>query len=188
MNTFCKDFFYLCKMDLIDGFKKIINVFNEEDIGYMIVGGFATSFYNQYRFTADIDIVLQIYTRDIEKIVKHFPDWLPFLDAFKGNAARGIVFNLTDFETGVKYDFMVYQDSDYNWTAFERRHKVKFNDVDCYIASPEDLVIAKLMWYNISKSGKQLDDIKFLLKLENLDKNYIELWTTKLFINRHGLF
>jgi hypothetical protein len=175
-------------MDLHKGFKKIVDIFNSEDIPYMIVGGFATSFYNRYRFTADIDCVLQIYPHHIEKIVKHFPDWLPFVEAFKGNAERGIVFNLTDYETGVKYDFMLYRDSDYNWIAFERRHKVTFDDIDCFIASPEDLIVSKLIWYNISKSGKQWEDIQFLLKLENLDKQYIELWTTKLFINCHGLF
>ena len=113
---------------------------------------------------------------------------MPFLEAFKGNAQRGIVFNLTDYETGVKYDFMLYQDSDYNWEAFQRRHKVTFSNIDCFIAAPEDLIISKLLWYEMSKSGKQLDDIKFLLKLDNLDKQYLELWTSKLFIKRHGLF
>ena len=60
-------------MDLQKGLKKIITIFNDENIPYMIVGGFATSFYNQYRFTADIDCVLQIYPNHIEKIVKYFP-------------------------------------------------------------------------------------------------------------------
>ena len=175
-------------MDLQYGLKKIITIFNDEKIPYMIVGGFATSFYNQYRFTADIDCVLQIYPNHIEKIVKYFPDWLPFVEAFKGNAQRGVVFNLTDYETGVKYDFMLYQDSDYNWGAFERRHKVTFSNIDCFIAAPEDLIISKLLWYDISKSGKQLDDLKFLLKLDKLDRQYLEMWTSKLFIKRHGLF
>jgi hypothetical protein len=175
-------------MNLMFGLKKIISIFDEEGIDYMIVGGFATSYYNRFRFTADIDCVLQIYPNHIEKIVKHFPDWLPFLQNFKENAARGIVFNLTDFETGVKYDFMLYQDTDYNWTAFERRKKVLFAGIDCFIASPEDLVIFKLIWYNISKSGKQWEDIEFLLQLEGLNMQYIENWTSKLLIKKHGLF
>ena len=70
-------------MDLQHGLKKIITIFNDEKIPYMIVGGFATSFYNQYRFTADIDCILQIYPNHIEKIVKYFPDWLPFIAAPK---------------------------------------------------------------------------------------------------------
>lgn len=57
-----------------------------------------------------------------------------------------------------------------------------------FIASPEDLIISKLQWYNLSESGKQLDDIKFLLGLDNLDQQYIKIWTTRLLINTHGLF
>ena len=175
-------------MDIVKGLRKIVQVFDEEEIPYMIVGGFATSYYNRFRFTADIDCVLQIYPFHIEKIVKHFPEWLPFVESFRQNAKNGIVFNLTDFESGVKYDFMLYQDSDYNWAAFKRRHKVPFSGIECYIASPEDLIISKLIWYNASRSGKQWDDLNFLIQLEKLDMNYLELWTTKLFINRHGLF
>ena len=174
-------------MDLQQGFKKLIRIFETEDIPYMIVGGFATSYYNRYRYTADIDCVLQIYSHHIEKIVQHFPEWLPSLQAFRENAERNIVFNLIDFESGVKYDFMLYKDSDYNWGAFERRQKIEFEGIACFIASPEDLFISKLIWYNISKSGKQWEDLEFLLTLDNLDKQYIELWITKLFINHHGL-
>jgi hypothetical protein len=175
-------------MDLQKGFKKLIQVFDEEDISYMIVGGFATSYYNRYRYTADIDCVLQIYPNHIEKIVKHFPEWLPSLQAFRENAERNVVFNLIDFDSGVKFDFMLYKDSDYNWEAFRRKQKIEFDDTPCFIASPEDLIISKLIWYNISKSGKQWEDLEFLWALDNLDKQYIILWTSKLFINCHGLF
>ena len=175
-------------MGLRNGLKKIVTIFEAEDIPYMIVGGFATGYYNHFRFTSDIDVVLQIYPHHIDKLVAHFPEWMPFVDGFKENAQKGIVFNLTDFETGMKYDFMTYQDSDYNWTAFERRKKVGFAGIECYIASPEDLIIAKMIWYNISKSGKLKEDIEFLLRLDGINKQYLELWTIKLFIKRHGLF
>lgn len=170
------------------GLKKVIKVFEVENIDYMIVGGFATSYYNQFRFTADIDTVLQIYPHQVEKIVKHFPNWQPYQDGFIENAEKGIVFNITDFESGVKFDFMIYQDSDYNWTAFQRRVEVEFYDKKVYIASPEDLIISKLQWYNLSQSGKQWDDIQFLLTLDNLDQQYLIGWTNRLLINRHGLF
>jgi hypothetical protein len=168
--------------------QKLIKALEVEGVDYMFVGGFATGYYNRFRLTVDIDCVLQMYPSNIEKIVKHFPEWLPFVQAFKENAERGIVFNLTDFETGVKYDFMLYQDSDYNWAAFQRRRLVDFMGNMYYIASPEDLIIAKLIWYNLSKSGKQWDDLETLIQLEGLNMEYLSIWTTKLFIKRHGLF
>jgi hypothetical protein len=170
------------------GLKKIVGVFEEEDIPYMIVGGFAVSFYNRGRTTLDIDVVVQVYPNQLEKIVRHFPDWLWQLDMYKSSAEQGRVFNITDFDSGLKYDILVYQDSDYNWTAFERRRKVDYLGIQCYIASPEDLIIGKLIWYNISKSEKQWGDLNFLIHEEGLNMQYLELWTTKLFIKRHGLF
>ena len=174
--------------NLLTALQKIVHVLDSEGVDYMIVGGFAVNFYNRVRLTVDIDLVLQIYPAHVEKIIQHFPDWLPFLESFKESASLGRVFNIIDFETGVKYDFMAYQDSDYNWTAFERRRKVDFLGVECWIASPEDLIISKLKWYNLSKSEKQLGDIAFLLHETTLDKQYLELWTQRLNILHHGLF
>lgn len=170
------------------GLQKITTAFENEQIGYMIVGGFAVSFYNRSRFTVDIDIVLQIYPHHVPKITKYFPEWQHFNDSFKESAEKGMLFNITDFETGVKYDFMPYKDSDYNWQAFERRKKVDFLGVDCYIASPEDLIIAKLQWYHLSKSEKQLGDLNYLLNLDNIDMQYLNFWTAQLNIKRYGLF
>ncbi|MFK7937681.1 MAG: hypothetical protein AB8G22_29455, partial [Saprospiraceae bacterium] len=61
-------------------------------------------------------------------------------------------------------------------------------DQKIYIAAPEDLVISKLQWYNLSESGKQLEDIKYLLTLDNLNLNYIKGWTSRLLIKTHELF
>ena len=173
---------------LLTSLQKIVTVLETEKIAYMIVGGFAVSFYNRVRFTADIDVIIQVYPHHIQRIVQHFPDWLPFVEPFKESSSRGTVFNMIDFDTGVKYDFMTYQDSDYNWTAFERRRQVDFQGIPCMIASPEDLIISKLQWYALSKSEKQLADITYLLAELKLDKQYIEVWCNRLFINRYGLF
>jgi predicted nucleotidyltransferase len=173
---------------LLSGLKKIIDVLNKEEIDYMIVGGFAVTFYNRARFTNDIDIVIQVYPNNIYKIVEHFPEWKPFIKGFEENAEKGIVWNLMDFETGVKYDFMLYQDSDYNCTAFNRRQMVDFLGIECHIASIEDLIISKLIWYNISKSEKQFGDVTYLLNYPKLNMDYLKIWTQKLYIKTHGLF
>lgn len=82
---------------------------------------------------------------------------------------------------------MAYQDSDYNWSAFQRREKVKFWEVECYMSSKEDLILSKLKWYDISSSEKQLEDLKFLLLDELLDMEYIRFWARKLNLKTHGL-
>ena len=167
--------------------KKIIDILESEDINYMIVGGFAVSYHNRARTTNDIDLVLQIYPRHVKSILKHFPDWQGFEESFMESVKKGIIFNITDFDTGIRYDFMTYQDSDYNWTAFERRKAVDFFGVKCYICSKEDLVISKLKWYNMTPSEKQMEDLQFLLLDDELQMNYIRSWVRKLNLDSHGL-
>ena len=167
--------------------KKITNILNEEKIDYMIVGGFAVSFHNRARTTNDIDLILQIYPNHVGTILKHFPEWQDFEESFKDSVKKGQLFNITDFDTGIRYDFMTYQDSDYNWTAFGRRKEVEFFGVKCHISSKEDLIISKLKWYNISESQKQMEDLKFLLLDKKLSMDYLKIWSNRLLIETHGL-
>ena len=154
----------------------------------MLVGGFAVGFYNHVRFTLDIDLIIQIHIHHIDKIIPHFPEWEGQLQGLKDSATQLKFFNIIDFSTGVKLDFMLYQDSDYNWTAFERRQKVDFMGIDCCIAAIEDLNIGKLLWYAASKSEKQLGDIQYLLSVLKVNFDYLTLWCDRLLINRYGLF
>lgn len=43
-------------MDFSKGLQKIVDIMDAEGISYMIVGGFAMSYYNRFRFTADFKI------------------------------------------------------------------------------------------------------------------------------------
>lgn len=167
--------------------KKIVSLLEAERINYMIVGGFAVSYHNRARTTNDIDLILQIYPQHIKLLLKHFPEWQAFEQSFMDSVKRGMLFNITDFETGIRYDFMSYQDSDHNWAAFERRKAIDFFNTRCYICSKEDLIISKLRWYNIAQSDKQLEDLKFLLLDETLEMNYIKNWIKKLNLKTYGL-
>lgn len=176
-------------MDFDLALKKLVTALDREEIEYMLVGGYAMSFYNRYRYTADIDCVLLIHPHQVGELVKHFPEWNFAAEDFAASAKDIGFFNLTDFESGVRFDFIIFSVTDYNWTAYQRRKKVVTEEgVECYISSPEDLVIAKLKWAQTSGSQRQLDDIKFIV--DNLDVNmeYLKVWTNRLLINTYGLF
>jgi hypothetical protein len=51
-----------------------------------------------------------------------------------------------------------------------------------HIATPEDVVIAKLEWWTISPSERQLNDVVGILEVQrdNLDLEYIERWVELL--------
>ncbi len=166
---------------------KIITILEEEDINYMIVGGLAVSYHNRSRTTNDIDLVVQTYPHDVEKIINHFPEWKDHKESFVDSVKFGSLFNITDFETGIRYDFITYKDSDYNYRAFQRREKVEFFSRLCWMISIEDLIISKIQWYNISQSEKQLEDLKFLLLDSDLDIQYIKSWIFNLQLKTYGL-
>lgn len=172
---------------LKDALYKIVDALEVEEIDYMIVGGFATSYHNRSRTTNDIDIIVQIYPESVDDIIKHFPEWLHVVHDMKALfEARG-VFNITDWQTGVRFDIMAYKDSDYNWTAFKRRTRETFLDREVYLCAIEDLIIGKLKWYDISKSEKQLSDLMYLMKSSDIDWNYLKNWIDRLNLETYGL-
>ena len=166
---------------------KIVDAVEKGNIPYMIVGGFAVCYYNRSRTTNDIDLILQIRPDQVDAILQAFPLWKGFEESFQEDIKKGELFNLTDFDTGIRYDFLSFQDSAYNREAFSRRKQVKFLGINCFLSSKEDLVISKIRWHNISSSEKQMEDIQFILLDNTLDREYIKRWTTNLKLDTYGL-
>ena len=166
---------------------KIVTALNTGEIPYMIVGGFAVCYYNRSRTTNDIDLVLQIQPGQVHTILEAFPLWKGFEESFQEDIRRGMIFNLTDFDTGIRYDFMSFQDNSYSREAFGRKVPVTFLGVDCMLSSKEDLVISKIRWHNMSPSEKQMEDIQFLLLDDSLDRTYIKDWVNQLKLDTYGI-
>lgn len=80
---------------------KIVIIFEEEDIDYMIVGGLVVSYYNRLRIINDIDLVVQIYFCDVEKIINYFLEWKDYKDLFVESVKFGFLFNIMDFDIGI---------------------------------------------------------------------------------------
>ena len=52
---------------------RVINVLERLDISYMVVGGFAATFYGQPRLTLDVDIVVDMRWEHVRAFVAAFP-------------------------------------------------------------------------------------------------------------------
>lgn len=172
---------------LRDALWKIVDVLEAEDIDYMIVGGFATSYHNRSRTTNDIDVVVQIHAHSVKNILEHFPEWVSVTKEMTELFEQSGMFNITDWQTGIRFDIMAYKDSDYNWAAFQRRQKEIFLKREVYLCAVEDLIIGKLQWYNISRSEKQLGDLMYLVESPNINWEYLNSWIERLNIKTHGI-
>ena len=98
------------------------------------------------------------------------------------------MFNIIDYASGFKADFMILKNEPYRQTEFSRRKLISFFEIPVYIVSPEDLLLSKLIWIQQLQSNLQMDDIKNLSEIDILDWEYINGWVENLELNTFNLF
>ena len=173
---------------MINFLKKLVVFFDEKKIPYMLSGSVAMSIYSVPRFTRDFDFVVHLQLKDVSGLTTYFKDgYYCDEDAVKDAVTRRSMFNIIDFESGYKADFIILKDEPYRQTEFERRKLVNFQGMKVCLVSVEDLILSKLIWTQQIESDIQKEDIKALLVLEGLDWAYIRNWAASLKLNTFGL-
>jgi hypothetical protein len=59
-----------------------------------------------------------------------------------------------DYATGWKIDFILPPFDEFHTEEFERRKRVDFNGTEVVVVSPEDIILAKLLWARAGQSEK----------------------------------
>ncbi len=162
----------------------IAKILNNLKIPYLITGGMAVLIWGRPRFTADIGIELKI--SDINKLKNalfvlgkaNYIDENMMKDAITHNGE----FNFIHGESGVKVDFWVLKNEQFETSRMKRKIAKEINGQTVYFISPEDLIISKLQWRQISPSSRHMEDIESILKISGdiLDKEYLNRWIEKL--------
>jgi len=59
---------------------------------------------------------------------------------------------------------------------------IKLQDLALFVASAEDVIIAKLEWSKLAQSHRQVEDVAGILRMrwESLDHSYLEKWVGEL--------
>jgi hypothetical protein len=153
----------------------------ETAIPYMITGSIAANFYTVPRMTRDIDIVVELSERDIDRFISLFEkDYYLEPETVREAVKNKGMFNLIHEEYVIKIDFVVRKDTPYRHREFARRKKIVVDNQDLYIVSPEDLILSKLEWAKESRSETQLNDVRNLLKDVQLNRRYLTRWARAL--------
>lgn len=174
-----------------EGFKALNAVIKALDAGgipYMLGGSFASSFYGIPRATFDADLVVQIAPAGAAELHSALKGaFYADEEEMRQAAATRSSFNLIHLETAFKVDLFPLKEDAYSKEAFSRRVKQPITadgKTEIFIESPEDVVIAKLLWHKLGgeTSVKQPADIAGVLKTMagNLDRAYIRRWTSAL--------
>jgi len=177
-------------MPMLDFFNKIIEYFEKNHIPYMLSGSIAMGLFIIPRATKDIDFVVRLQAEDVNGFVNHFDG---AYHCSKDAVNRQSLFNVIDHRSGFKADFVVLKNSEYRLTEFERKQKMNFFGVGVYVVSPKDLLISKLIWIQDWQAAVQMEDIKNLVSLPNLQREYIDynadnlISRIRLFINNKWL-
>lgn len=167
---------------------KICLILDSMQIPYMLSGSIAMNLYAEPRTTQDIDLVVEMLIEEVPFFIKFLEDKFYFDEVtIYEEVRRKGMFNIIDFESGYKVDFIIRKSEVYEQVKFQRRLKTTYADITFWVISAEDLVVSKLQWIQILESDKQKRDIANLLENEQLDKDYINRWCSILNLKTYKL-
>jgi hypothetical protein len=171
-----------------DLLERVSKVLEAAQVPYMLTGSYASSVHGTPRATQDLDIVISPTRSQLANLVQLLPDTEYYVsdDAAMDAFARRSQFNVIDFSTGWKVDFIIIKDRDFSRTEFERRRLLQLENLPVFVASPEDVLVAKLEWAKLGSSGRQIEDAAGIVRVqgEHLDVAYVEHWVTVLALQR----
>ena len=165
-------------------FERVLTALEAAGIPCMLTGSFASSYHGAPRATQDIDLVIAPTAEQLRALVKLLPRDEFYVD--EGAALEALrfegQFNLVDLRTGWKVDFIVRKSRAFSREEFDRRTIVELEGTEVPIATPEDVLIAKMEWARMGQSARQLEDAARMLRVRSqwIDRTYLERWVGEL--------
>ena len=177
-------------LDIAGFLKLLIGALDAAGVEYLIGGAIAEWAWGEPRATQDLDLVVKIPIKSINKLSKELEKrdmLIPaeiILDSILEDRADIPIYAI-HMHSGLKADlYPVREGDDLRQSAFQRREQVDYGPPigKVYIHSPEDLILYKLMYFGLSQQSKHSRDIAAILKAKKneLDMGYIEGWAARL--------
>ena len=153
---------------------RLAEAFEAEALRYMIIGGQAVLLYGEPRLTRDVDVTVGTDISALPKVlaVAERVGVKPRPTNPRAFVAETLVLPCEDPGTGIRVDF-VFSSSEYEAAAIGRVRLVPVGGRSVAYASPEDLVIHKLV---AGRPRDLADIVSVRSKTPDLDMNYVETW------------
>ena len=161
---------------------RIVSLLEESEIAYMVTGSVASSFHGRPRATFDLDIVIDPTQRQLEEFLSRLGDeyYVSSAAAREAYEQRGM-FNVIDYETGVKTDLILRKNRNFSQREFDRRKRESLMGVSGYVVTAEDSILSKLEWSKLGESGRQVSDVIDICRVNSdLDVEYLRDWAEHL--------
>ena len=165
-------------------FGELIGRLDAADIPYMLTGSFASAYHGVPRATQDIDVVIAPTLEALRAFVRGLPSSAYYVDegtALEALAEEG-AFNVIDLAEGWKIDFICRRSRPFSRAEFARRARADLDGVPLYVATAEDVLLAKLEWAHRGGSARQIEDAAGILRVRQgeLDLAYVARWVAEL--------
>ena len=172
-------------MEQTELLRHTLDLLEQLAIPYMVVGSFASSAYGEPRFTRDIDIVLDLAPVQVADFCAAYsaPGFYLSEQAVRDAVQNRFQFNVLHPATGHKIDFILPRDDEWGRLQMQRRQTVQLlPDRAGVAARPEDVILAKMVYYAKGGSEKHLRDITGILRVSGaaVDRDDIARWADKL--------
>lgn len=170
-------------MTLAELLADVIHRLERAQIPYMVTGSVASTYHGEPRATRDLDIVIDPQIEALAPLVESLVADGYYVDR---DAAFAALRERTQFNAigagATKVDFIVRKDRPFSREEFERRRPADLLGTPAFIASVEDMIIAKLEWSIPFDSDRQLRDVASMLAVSGdaIDRGYIEGWVRAL--------
>jgi hypothetical protein len=166
---------------------KVVKVLEECGIPYLIGGSLGSSIYGVPRATMDADLVVKLEVKNIISLVDQLKDEFYIdSDMIKEALNQKACFNLIHLPTMFKVDLFVSKNTPFEQEEFLRRQTETLPETGAvlYFASPEDLILHKLLWYQEGGEVSErqwLDALNvYMVQSERLDHDYLRHWAAEL--------
>jgi hypothetical protein len=163
--------------------KDLLEKLEHHRIEYMVSGSIAASIYGLARATRDIDIVIELHSDQARSFASLFAE-IFYVDELMIQAAvkQEGMFNIIHSQALVKIDFIIRKNHPFRIEEFRRRVRRRLDGFDGFVATIEDLILAKLVWAQELKSEIQVRDVRTLIAInrEKIDVGYLTRWAGEI--------
>lgn len=164
--------------------RSVVAALDAARVPFMLTGSLAAAYHGAGRATMDIDLVIDPTAPQLRALVRSLAGAGTYVsgDAAEEALAHRSMFNVVDTTSGWKADLIVRKIRAFSETEFARRQPTEYEGCPLWVASVEDVIVAKLEWARQSGSARQLEDVAALVRIHagRLDRPYLEHWIAEL--------